>query len=67
MTSTLDGTGTVVAVGPGARDQQGAIIPPSVQEGDKVLLPAYGGTELKLGEDEYHIFRDSEIMGKFED
>lgn len=58
---------TVVAVGPGARDQAGALIAPSVAVGDKVLLPEYGGTLVTLGEDEFHLFRDADILGKFED
>lgn len=42
----------VVAVGPGRRNTAGAIVPMSVKEGDKVVLPDYGGTPVKLGEDE---------------
>ena len=46
-------SGKVVAVGPGARARDGSsIIPPSVKEGDMVLLPEYGGTQLKLGDKE---------------
>jgi chaperonin GroES len=44
--------GLVVAVGPGRRNMQGDIIPPSVKEGDKVLLPEYGGNAIKMGEKE---------------
>lgn len=43
-------SGKVVAVGPGCRDVEGKLIPVSVKEGDTVLLPEYGGTEVKLGE-----------------
>ncbi|KAA0025877.1 10 kDa chaperonin-like [Cucumis melo var. makuwa] len=43
-------SGKVIAVGPGARDREGKIIPISVKEGDIVLLPEYGGNEVKLGE-----------------
>lgn len=46
-------SGKVIAVGPGARDRDGKLIPVSVKEGDTVLLPEYGGTEVKLGEKEY--------------
>ena len=42
----------VVAVGPGRRNTAGTIVPMSVKEGDKVVLPDYGGTPVKLGEDE---------------
>ncbi|EGG01028.1 chaperonin 10-like protein [Melampsora americana] len=56
---------TVLAVGPGNRDRDGKLIPMEVKEGDKVLLPSYGGQSIKVGEEEYHLFRDSEIMAKF--
>ena len=55
----------VVAVGPGARDDKGALIPLDVKVGDKVLLPEYGGHTLKLGEEEYQLFRNGDILGKF--
>lgn len=45
-------SGKVVAVGPGARSTDGKLIPVSVKEGDVVLLPEYGGTEVKLGDKE---------------
>ena len=44
--------GTVVAVGPGARDADGKLVAPSLKEGDKVLLPEFGGTKVMLEEDE---------------
>jgi chaperonin GroES len=44
--------GTVVAVGPGRRTNTGELVPVSVKEGDKVLLPEYGGTQVKLQEQE---------------
>ncbi|XP_071722982.1 10 kDa chaperonin, mitochondrial-like [Rutidosis leptorrhynchoides] len=53
----------VVAVGPGSRDRDGKIIPVSVKEGDTVLLAEYGGTEVKLGDKQYHLFRDDDILG----
>ncbi|KAG9157479.1 hypothetical protein Leryth_010318 [Lithospermum erythrorhizon] len=61
-TSKLN-SGRVVAVGPGSHDREGKIIPVSVKEGDTVLLPEYGGTEVKLGEKEYHLYRDDDILG----
>mmetsp|Transcript_1850 Transcript_1850/g.2384 ORF Transcript_1850/g.2384 Transcript_1850/m.2384 type:complete len:101 (-) Transcript_1850:1285-1587(-) len=56
----------VVAVGPGGRDRNGEIIPMSVSVGDKVLLPEYGGNNVKLGEEEFQLFRNDDILGKFE-
>lgn len=58
--------GEVLAVGPGARSQNGDIIPPSVNVGDKVLLPEFGGLELKSQGDAVFLFRGDEILGKFE-
>ncbi|GIY75355.1 10 kDa heat shock protein, mitochondrial [Caerostris extrusa] len=58
---------TVVAVGPGARNEKGDHIPPSVKEGDKVLLPEYGGTKIEVNDKELYIFRDSDILGKWTD
>jgi hypothetical protein len=47
-------SGKVVAVGPGERDKDGKLIPVAVKEGDTVLLPEYGGLEVKLApEKEY--------------
>jgi chaperonin GroES len=42
---------TVIAVGPGARDKDGKLIPMGVQTGDHVLLPGWGGNSLKVGEE----------------
>jgi co-chaperonin GroES (HSP10) len=44
--------GTVLAVGPGRRSTTGELIPVAVKEGDKVLLPEYGGTQVKLDDKE---------------
>ncbi|POW19657.1 hypothetical protein PSHT_04453 [Puccinia striiformis] len=43
----------------------GKIIPMEFKTGDKVLLPSYGGQSIKVGDDEYHLFRDAEILAKF--
>lgn len=60
-------TGTVVATGPGRTNEKGEAIPMGVQTGDKVLLPEYGGTKVEIEDKEYYIFRDSEILGKWQD
>ncbi|KAK8216449.1 putative chaperonin [Phyllosticta capitalensis] len=54
----------VLAVGPGAVDREGKRIVPSVKAGDKVLIPQFGGTPIKVAEEEYHLFRDAEILAK---
>ncbi|XP_057765914.1 10 kDa chaperonin, mitochondrial-like [Salvia miltiorrhiza] len=60
-------SGKVIAVGPGGRDVAGNRIPIAVKEGDEVLLPEYGGTQIKLGEKEYHLYRDEDILGTLHD
>jgi len=57
----------VIAVGPGAKNAEGSLIAMSVAPGDKVLLPEYGGTEVKLGDDTFQLFRDEDILGRYED
>nr|AJP36904.1 heat shock protein 11.1 [Oxya chinensis] len=58
---------TVVAVGPGARNNKGEHIPPTIKVGDEVLLPEYGGTKVILGENrEYHLFKESDILAKLD-
>jgi len=41
----------VIAVGPGARDKKGNVIPTQVKAGDRVLLPGWGGNSIKVGEE----------------
>jgi chaperonin GroES len=50
----------VVAVGPGAYDKEGKRVAVSVQPGDKVLIPQFGGSPIKVGEEELSLFRDYE-------
>ncbi|AEO55609.1 hypothetical protein MYCTH_59302 [Thermothelomyces thermophilus ATCC 42464] len=54
----------VLAVGPGALDKDGKRVPMGVAAGDRVLIPQYGGSPVKVGDEEYHLFRDSEILAK---
>ncbi|HMO49593.1 MAG TPA: co-chaperone GroES [Kiritimatiellia bacterium] len=55
--------GTVIAVGTGKLDEKGNKIPFNVKKGDKVLMPKYGGTEIKLDGKEYQIMREEDILG----
>ena len=55
--------GEVVAVGPGARDEQGQIAPLDVKAGDRVLFGKWSGTEVKLDGEELLIMKESDIMG----
>ncbi|KAI9080424.1 hypothetical protein K1719_037538 [Acacia pycnantha] len=60
-------SGKVVAVGPGTRDKTGNLMPVSLKEGDTVLLPEYGGTQVKLEDKEFHLFREEDILGTLHD
>jgi chaperonin GroES len=55
--------GEVVAVGPGARDEKGALVAPDVKAGDRILFGKWSGTEVKLDGDELLIMKESDIMG----
>ena len=55
--------GKVVAVGPGARGEDGALQPPDVKKGDTILYGKYSGTEVKIDDEEFLIMRESDIMG----
>ncbi len=55
--------GKVVAVGPGARGEDGALQPPDVKKGDTILYGKYSGTEVKIDDKELLIMRESDIMG----
>ena len=50
----------VLATGPGAMTREGSRIEMGVKAGDKVLIPQFGGSPIKVGDEEYHLFRDSE-------
>ncbi|KAG6274865.1 10 kDa heat shock protein [Claviceps purpurea] len=56
--------GKVLAVGPGALDKTGNRLPMGVAVGDRVLIPSFGGSPVKAGEEDYHLFRESEILAK---
>jgi chaperonin GroES len=55
--------GEVVAVGPGARGEDGKIHPLDVKAGDRVLFGKWSGTEVKLDGDELIIMKEADIMG----
>jgi chaperonin GroES len=54
--------GEVVAVGAGKRDDGGKLIPMNVKKGDKVLMPKYGGTEVKINDKTYQLIREDDIL-----
>lgn len=55
--------GEVVAVGNGARDETGKLVPLDVKKGDKVLFGKWSGTEVKIDGHELLIMKESDIMG----
>ena len=56
--------GRVLAVGPGSRDDDGKFVPMDLEEGDEIVFSKYGGTEIKVGTDEYLILRESDVLAK---
>jgi chaperonin GroES len=59
--------GEVLAVGPGARDDDGKRVAMEVAIGDKVLFTKYAGTEIKIDGDKLLILRESDILAIIED
>ena len=59
--------GRVVAVGPGARDENGKLHPLDVKVGDRVLYGKWSGTEVKVDGEDLLIVKESDVMGVIED
>ena len=59
-------SGKVIAVGTGKLDDDGKKIAFNVKKGDKVLMPKYGGTEVKIDDKTYQIMREDDILGIIE-
>lgn len=55
--------GEVIAVGSGARDEAGKLVPLDVKKGDRVLFGKWSGTEVKIDGQELLIMKESDIMG----
>jgi len=58
--------GKVIAVGPGKLDDDGKKVPMTVKKGDRVLMPKYGGAEIKIDDKTYQIVREDDILGVIE-
>ena len=58
--------GEVIAVGPGARDEDGEYITMDVKTGDRILFGKWSGTEVKIDGEELLIMKESDIMGVIE-
>jgi len=55
--------GEVIAAGPGARDQNGKLVPLEVKKGDRVLFGKWSGTEVKIDGQDLLIMKESDILG----
>src|SRR5262245_12006944 len=55
--------GKIIAVGPGAGDESGKLVPRDVKAGDRILFGKWSGTEIKLDGEDYLIMKESDIMG----
>jgi chaperonin GroES len=58
--------GEVIAVGPGARDESGKLIPLDLKAGDRILFGKWSGTEVKIDGQDYLIMKESDVMGIIE-
>src|SRR5690349_17140448 len=58
--------GEVIAVGPGARDESGKLVPLDLKAGDRILFGKWSGTEIKLEGEELLIMKESDVMGVVE-
>ncbi|MFH1679653.1 MAG: co-chaperone GroES [Candidatus Eisenbacteria bacterium] len=56
--------GKVIAVGPGARNEAGRVIPPDVKPGDRIVFGKYAGMDVTIDGVEYLILREGDILGK---
>ena len=58
--------GEIIAVGPGARDEDGKTVPLDVKPGDRVLFGKWSGTEVKIDGEDLLIMKESDILGVVE-
>ena len=58
--------GEVIAVGPGARNEQGQLVALDVKEGDRILFGKWSGTEVKIDSEDLLIMKESDILGVLE-
>ena len=56
--------GRVLAVGPGARDEDGEYIKMDLEVGDEIVFSKYGGTEVRVGTEDLLILRESDVLAK---
>jgi chaperonin GroES len=58
--------GEVIAVGPGARDENGTLVELSVRTGDRILFGKWSGTEVRIDGEDLLIMKESDILGVIE-
>ena len=58
--------GEIIAVGPGARNESGALVPLGVKKGDRILFGKWSGTEIKLDGEDLLIMKEEDVMGVVE-
>jgi len=58
--------GEVIAVGPGARDESGKLVPLELKPSDRVLFGKWSGTEVKIDDVDFLIMKESDVMGVIE-
>ncbi|QED23324.1 co-chaperone GroES [Candidatus Deianiraea vastatrix] len=58
--------GQVICAGPGRRNDKGEVIPMSIKEGDKVLFAKWSGTEVKVGNEDLLVMKESDVLAIIE-
>jgi chaperonin GroES len=56
--------GRVLAVGPGSRDENGNYVKLDLEPSDEIIFSKYGGTEIRLGTNDYLILREADVLAK---
>jgi len=59
--------GEVIAVGEGRLDDKGERVPMKLKKGDRIVFSAYAGTEVTLGDEEYLVMREEDVLGILEE
>jgi len=58
--------GEVIAVGKGKRTEDGKLLPLDLKVGDRILFGKYSGSDIKIGDNDYLIMREDEVLGVLE-
>ncbi len=58
--------GEVVAVGPGARDEKGVVVPLELKKGDRILFGKWSGSEIRIDGEDLLIMTEADVMGVIE-